>query len=452
MSGPRGISRRRFLGTAAAAGVAAGCGVLPDGTVQSFVPTTELDKVRLSVWGDVSDAAIYTEILDAWHSSQNKYRAVMEQYTGDYYAKILANFAGSIPADVMYFQGWKFQAFAESDVLLPLDDFIERDGMQSRWPATDAFRWHTEWKGATYMAPSDGGSLVAFYNKAMFDKRGIPYPTADWTWDDFKEMVPELTYTESGKQYYGFAQAGGWLGGYSRFVPFLRRNGYLEWDQVIEPHEARWDHEDISSALQFAMVDTIKNGWSPGPSAVSGGGISFATGQIGVMLEGPWYLPNLYGELATTPEGIPYEVTAPPKGTDGRIHSTAFIHGHVIARQSRHKEGAWDLIKFITGDEGQRIVAKGGRMCAHPDKLDQIWAPIATKSYNFTNSAAFRDGIQSGETPVILGEGARVSSDGGEILDAMWTGLQSAKQPATSIVSEYQPQIQGALDDYWSER
>ena len=29
-------------------------------------------------------------------------------------------------------------------------------------------------------------NLALVYNKKLFDQAGIPYPTANWTWDDFR--------------------------------------------------------------------------------------------------------------------------------------------------------------------------------------------------------------------------------------------------------------------------
>jgi len=453
----RTTSRRNVLrsaGALAAASAASACGVLPDGTKRAFVPdVSAAGEIRLSVWGDVSDAAIYEEVLDTWHRRQNKYRARAEQYTGNYYDKVLANFAGSIPADVIYFQGWHFQPYAESNVLQPLDEFIERDGLQARWPKLPTFRDYTQWRGRTYMAPVDGGSIVMLYNKDIFDERGVPYPSPDWTWDDFVEMVPKLTFKKGATKYYGFAQAGGWLGGYGRAVGFMRRNGHVEWDRIVEPTEQRWQHEDVVSALQFTLVDCLRNRWAPGPSAVAGGGISFATGKVALTPEGPWYLPNLHGPLATTKAGINYDVVGLPLGERNPVrNSWSLVHGHVMSAQSKNKEAAWDLIKFITSDEGQEIVARGGRMCATPANIKNIWAPIAGKAFNFSHTDAFADSQAGGVVPMIMGQGSPISADGGEPLDSVWTALELADRTAEQILAEYGPGVQAVLDDYWASR
>lgn len=232
----------------------------------------------------------------------------------------------------------------------------------------------------------------------------------------------------------------------------MRRNGYVEWDRVIEPRKALWNHPDVISALQFTIDESIKKGWSPSASLISGGGISFATGRVALVLEGPWYLPNLYGPLATTKRGINYDVVVPPNGTGGRNYSYAHIHGHVIAQQSAHKEGAWDLIKYITSDAGQRAIAEGARMCATPDNVRDIWAPIASKTYHFKHTDVFVTSQRDGTTPLIMGQGSTINAYGGGPLDSMWSGMVGLQLTGKQAVEKYEPKLQAVLDKYWAAR
>lgn len=124
-----------------------------------------------------------------------------------------------------------------------------------------------------------------------------------------------------------------------------------------------------------------------------------------------------------------------------------------MAAQSTHKEGAgaWELIKFITGDVGQRIIAEGARMCATPTNVERIWAPIAGRDFRFRNTDAFVVSQREGTTPLVMGEGSPVNAYGGEPLDSMWTALQSGQRSAAEIVEQYQPALQRVLDRYWAE-
>ncbi len=407
---------------------------------------------RISAWGDVQDAVVYEAMVKAWHATQDQYRASVEQYPGGYYEKIQANFAAGDSADALYYQGWMWQAYAESKVLSPLDPYIEKDGLKDKFPEVENYKNNTQWQGATYMTPTDVGSLVIYYNKDMFDKQGISYPKKGWKWEEFQQIVQKLSYTEGDTRYYGWAQAGGWTGAYGRVVNFMRRNGYVEWDRVVEPTKAMWDHEDVISALQFLVYDTIKNEWSPAPDVIAGGGVGVDTGRCAMVLEGPWYMPRLWGELGATPEGINYDVVEPPVGTVDRNFTFGHVHGHVITSQAKQADGAWELIKFILGDEGQKIISDGGRMCGTPDNIDKIWGPIASKKYNFTNVSAFSAGMREGATPLITGQGSPINAYGGGPITALWDTLLGLQKPAKEAIAAAQPEIQAVIDQYWKDR
>lgn len=413
-----------------------------------------VQELRLSVWADVQDAVVYEGILKAWHGKQDKYKATMEQYPGGYYEKIQANFAGGTSADVLYYQGWIWQAYAEDEVIQPLDEFISGTNSQAKFPAGENYENTTRWHGKTYMTPTDVGSLVIYYNKDLFDKKGVPYPKKGWTWDEFKDAVQKLSYTEGDTRYYGWAQAGGWNGAYGRVCAFFRRNGYVEWDKVIEPTKSQWNHPDLESAMQFMIYDAIENEWSPSPDVIAGGGVGVDTGRCAMVFEGPWYMPRLSGELATMKEqgGIKYDVAEPPVGTANRNTTFGHVHGHCMATSTKVKEGSWDLIQFILSDEGQQIIANGGRMCGHPDNIDKIWGPIATKNYSFTNTEAFSNGMREGATPLIMGQGATINAYGGGPITSMWDAVLGLQKKAADALAEAEPQIQAALDDYWKGR
>ncbi len=412
-------------------------------------------QIRLSVWADVQDADVYTKLTAAFTEANPKTAVAIEQYAGGYYEKIQANFAGGDSADMLYYQGWMWLPYAESQVIAPLDEFINADSYQDKWPTLEGYKFMTEWKGAKYMSATDTGPLVIYYNKDVFDKKGVAYPKEGWTWDDYKSMVEQLSFEEEGIKYYGWAQAAGWNGGYGRVIHFMRRNGYIEWDQIIEPKKAGWVNDDVISALDFCVEGAIAKEWSPSPEVIQGGGVGVDTGRCAMVLEGPWFMPRCWGELSTLAKetgGINYDVIHPPYGSNGKNNAFAHVHGHCMASASTKKQEAWTLLKYILDTEGQTFIANGGRMPGHPDNIDSLWAPIATKKYNFTNSKAFSDGMREGSTPMVLGEGGEFNAYGSGPLQVLWDKLLGNQVPTQQAVEEANVELQASLDRYWAER
>ena len=73
--------------------------------------------------------------------------------------------------------------------------------------------------------------------------------------------------------------------------------------------------ESILDGLQYTVVDTVANGFCPSPATIQGGGVSLATGRVAMVMEGPWYLAQLYGPDAAVEGGIPFDAVEPPLGT-----------------------------------------------------------------------------------------------------------------------------------------
>lgn len=456
------MSRRAFLKASAltvGGSLLAACAT-PTGPAQApagendgeAAASMEAVELRLSAWADVQDAVVYENMINAYHEQAEGVTVSVEQYPGGYYEKIQANFAADDSANVLYFQGWRWQAFAENGVISDMNEYIARDGSDAFFPGGENYDNQTLWQGGRYMTPTDTGSLVIYYNKDLFDKQGVPYPHPGWKWEEFQQMIQDLSHEEDGTKFYGWGQAQGWRGAYGRNTNFMRRNGHVEWDQITEPTEAYWDHPDIASALQFLIYDAIANEWSPGPALIDGGGVGVDTGRVAMYLEGPWVMPRLQGELASTEEGINFDVIEAPTGTADSNFTFGHVHGHVITTPSANKDESWDLIKFILGEEGQTIIAQGGRMCGVPDNIENIWGDIASDIYGFTNTAAFANTMRNSSISVIFGEGSQLGAYGGGPINVLWDKLLGQTETAAEALKVAQPEIQTHLDQYWADR
>ena len=453
------LSRRTFLkaGAVSLAGVALAACAAPTAapisqSSESSTPATETVELRLSAWADVQDAVVYDNIVNAYKETTENVNVSVEQYPGGYYEKVQANFAADDAANVLYIQGWKWQAFADNGMLVDLTNYISNDGAVGFFPSGENYDNQTLWQGGRYMTPTDTGSLVIYYNKDLFDKKGVAYPQPGWKWEEFQQIIQDLSYEEDGTRFYGWGQGQGWNGAYGRCTTWMRRNGHIEWDRINEPTQAFWDHPDIASALQYLVYDAIENHWSPSPAVMEGGGVGVDTGRVAMYLEGPWVMPRLRGELATTPEGINFDVIEAPTGTADTNYTFGHVHGHVITARSTHQDEAWDVIEFILGDEGQTIIANGGRMCGTPNNIKKIWGDIASETYGFSNTEAFANTMRDSSISVIFGEGSQIDAYRGGAITNLWDKLLGQTETAEEALKIAQVEIQDHLDLYWADR
>src|SRR5262249_33819573 len=147
----------------------------------------------------------------------------------------------------------------------------------------------------------------------------------------------------------------------------------------------------IIDALQYTVTDTIAKGYCPSPATIQGGGVSVATGRVAMVMEGPWYLAQLYGPDAAIKEGIKFDAVEPPVGSTGKDETIAEVHGHVMAKSTKVADAAWALMKTIMSEEGQKRIVEGGRMCSTPDFIEKLWVPKAQEKFKFTNAKAYAD-------------------------------------------------------------
>lgn len=102
---------------------------------------------------------------------------------------------GGDPPDIIDLSSRAISTVVAQDLLQPIDDVKAKidssDYGSGMWIAST-------YNGVTYTIPSRASAMVLFYNKTMFDKAGVGYPTDDWNYDDLVQVAKDLT---SGDQY-----------------------------------------------------------------------------------------------------------------------------------------------------------------------------------------------------------------------------------------------------------
>jgi hypothetical protein len=97
----------------------------------------------------------------------------------------------------------------------------------------------------------------------------------------------------------------------------------------------------VARALQLRLGDLINRFRvaPPRPGApAEQNAIQF--GFAAMKMEGPWFLPQLWGPKAARQGGLPYDVAAMPRGTEQQaVH---LQHGHTVnaATGAQHRPGA----------------------------------------------------------------------------------------------------------------
>ncbi|NPV66417.1 MAG: sugar ABC transporter substrate-binding protein [Anaerolineae bacterium] len=211
-------------------------------------------------------------------------------------------------------------------------------------------------------------SISAFYiNTALFDAAGIPYPQAGWTWDDVLDIALELTLDANGN---------------NAASPDFDPNNVVQWGidivndgwwRAFQSYMLAWGTHTISEdgtttvgylnseaavdALSFYRDLVFVHHVAPSGTvigATEGGRLQmFQDGKIaiGLTFHGPWW----QDVLNATPN-LEWAVVPLPAGPAGRGSAVMWL-GWGITAQSEHPDEAWEVLKWLTTEPGQRVFA-----------------------------------------------------------------------------------------------
>jgi multiple sugar transport system substrate-binding protein len=397
--------------------------------------------IGVSVWGDVTDKQTYDNITADFMKANPTVKVTPDQWVEGYYDKLQTVLAAGTAPDVLYTESYSWQAYAARGAFTPIDDYRNKDKVDL-WPDLPLYRAYTQFRGKLYSVVVDTGNCVTFYLKEPFDKAGVPYPKAGWTIDQYWETARKLT-DPAAKQYGANQQ---W--NYLLQQPLWRANGVEEFDQVVEPTKAKFDDPVIVDTMQTYVTDAInKLKVTPAPADLKGGAIGLNQGNIAMYHTGPWYLPRLWGKDASKAGGVKFDVTPNPAGKSGKTAHFTDASNEQLNAQSKHKDEAWVLIKWIGSEEGQKRVVEGGRMPNLPEMTKRLWVDRAKKDYNFEHAEVFLDAYQTGVMPMCGGVSVDQLNQKAfrPAIDAMANGTS-----AKDAMAECQKNAQKMLDDYWA--
>jgi len=417
-------------------------------------------QISVSVWPDVSDLQINNGVIAGYTKKNPKISVSPQQWVGNYYQKLQVGIAGGTVPDMVYFQGWMWQPYALGNQVVDLDDNIARDKASlpsDLFPADlDAYVRQLSLKGKHYGMPVDTGSMVMYYNKDLFDASGVPYPKDDWTQQDFLDTCQKVQdgLKKAGKDKI-YAYQPNYANDYTRDFRWWRANGGMEFDQLEDPKKATWDAPEIAAAWQLELHDLSNKGQAISQAALLSGGGSSAFYNYGIQnglaamkVEGPWFLPQMWGDKAATKGGLKFDVVPAPKGSAGPSEFWQ-VEPIVIWKTSKHQDECWDYLKFAVSSDGQQPVAEGGRMTNTPTSITNQWAPVAQKLYNFQNAKAFASsaGASMVETGGVSTDQFALKGGLHAARDAVINGSKTAKE----ALSAANPQVQAVLDAWYKD-
>jgi multiple sugar transport system substrate-binding protein len=319
--------------------------------------------IRVSTW-DTGNAGLkpYQVGIKAFEAANPGIKVDVESISNPmspglsfYLARVLAEIAAGNAPDVILVPDDNARTFAHSGQLLDLGPVLKKGGVKLSDFYTNV--WNIgNLSGTTYYVPKDWADLSVFYNKTMFQKAGLPFPKAGWTWADFLRDARALTIVKNGHPVQWGANVGNgglWLrAGLEYFVGaagghILNPAGTSTTGYLTSPVTEK--------AIEYFLNLYTRYHISPTPAIVSGFGTLdlFNAQKVAMSFWGPWPLVGVY---EANPK-LRFGVAPMPIGPSGRPVTEPFWAGYGIYKGSKHLSAAEKFIVWSASRQWATIDA-----------------------------------------------------------------------------------------------
>lgn len=325
----------------------------------------EENVIRFATWDSEDTLEVQKAIAKRFEELNPGVTVQVEGYGDGYDQKIAAGFGAKNAPDVMYM--WDFPTYQAS--LEPLNSYMDSDEsfkalMDDLYPGI--LNYSTMNDNVLGM-PVGYTSHVIYYNKALFDRAGVAYPEAGWTWDDLREKAIALSALSA--DIYGFAFA-------TSPDPYDFEQYYWSYGTAYLSEDGKTMDGYFNSPEAVAMMqmfsDMVKEGSALGAQdSISG---SFRGGNVAMQESGIWPLERHIESIGEENLGI---VSLPvAKEASSVINSSAIC----MAKDSKNKDLAWEFIKFYTSPEAVKMRAK----------IDLPVLKSVSEELNYTNDPFYK--------------------------------------------------------------
>ncbi|MFD2611183.1 ABC transporter substrate-binding protein [Paenibacillus gansuensis] len=265
--------------------------------------------------------------------------------------KLLTAVAGGKAPDVALFDRFMVGSWAEKGSLEDLTDLIAKDGVKPEDYYPSVWK-EVNYKDRVYAMPWNTDNRGMYYNKTLMKKAGLDPEQPPKTIEELDRMAEAMFVKgKNGK----FEQVGfiPWMGQGYLFTQGWNFGGQWEKDGQLTPNDPR-----IVKALEWMVgyskkYDTATmNAFSD--AAGQSGQNPFISGKVGFIFDGNWLLNDIEKYKADFEWGV-----APMPAPEGYPSITwAGGWSYIMPKGAKHRDEAWEFIKYVAGKEGVLAWAK----------------------------------------------------------------------------------------------
>lgn len=345
---------------------------------------------------------------------------------GDYFTKLATVIAGGNAPDVYELNYENFTTYSSRGILYNLDSLINNAKLNTsiiNSNALEAFQSN----GVQYGFPYSFSTVVLIYNKDLFDRAGVSYPTDSWKWEDVLNAAQKIRNLDP--MIFGLYQ------------PITFNELY----KMVQQNNGSLLNQDGTSftlntpenieTLQYMVDRVLKYNVMPTDAQLAGIGDwdLFMSGRLGMIITGSWAFPTFKENV-----DFDWDITVEPGNTKKATHF--FSNGLVISKDTDNPEAAFKWLSFLSTSKEvaeSRVKANWELPVAlYPDIIELYKSDFPPK-----NKDAVFDSLNYLVTPPKLEEFQKVADIVDKHLEAARYGVKSAKQALDDAQAELERTI-----------
>lgn len=239
------------------------------------------------------------------------------------------------------------EEWAKAGLMYNLDEFIANDDTKEIfYPSMLDVVKNISASDHVYALPFALVTPILFYNKDMFDAAGVAYPTADWTWEDFKNAAKALTKDTNGDG--KTDQWGFWFyGRYAHIEPWVYANG----GHLIDRTKMRFAPDANALEALHMLTDMVlvdKSAPTQKDMSALKQDQVFMTGQCAMWVDGSWYVDTIRKTIGNDFQWGISTIPVGPNGSADVIY--AWPDSYSIAPNTKYPEMAWKFCRYVAGE------------------------------------------------------------------------------------------------------
>jgi multiple sugar transport system substrate-binding protein len=426
-----GMTRRRFIGGAAALGAG---GALAITTLGS--PWAGGDRT-VSFWHLFSggDGDRMKAMIDDYGSSGDGVEVdqVTLTWGPPYYTKLALAAAGDRPPDVAAFHSSRLGAYAPQGLLTALDpELLARHGITEDRFLPEVWQ-RGQFEGRQYLIPLDTHPLVLYYDKKLADKAGLLEGGTLRNLDGSSELLDAFAAMKDATGQSGVSFE---IRGVMLWRIWLSLYSQLEGGPIFSEDGRELTMEDDKAEESVAWMTELTQGRKVAPSDLDypASVAFFQNGTAGFMINGAWEVPTLNDAK------MDYDIVPLP-AILGSAANWADSHAFCVpSSNARSAERLESAVAFIGGMlERSFTWAEGGHVPAYQPIIEE---PRYAKLEPQAHYASAAKTAVTGPSVWFGGAGSELENEAYAAFQGSLTGASNPR----GAVRQFRGAVQGFLD------